>query len=901
MAPTLLLWTSLVWALTVRAVDQSSLTECPGYRVVNVEERPRGLAANLTLAGTPCNAYGVDIKNLRLEADYETDQRLHVIIYDVDENVYQVPDSVFPRPVVDDQARADGNNPELKFSYEQDPFSFAISRASSGETLFNTTGHNLIFQSQYVNLRTSLPQKPNLYGLGEHSDSLRLNTTDYTRTLWNRDAYTIPEGTNLYGAHPVYMDHRGETGTHGVFLLNSNGMDIKIDQDSDGVQFLEYHILGGVLDFYFFAGPSPKDVSVQYAQVAGLPAMMPYWGFGFHQCRYGYSDIFEVAAVVHNYSETSIPLETMWTDIDYMDHRKVFTLDRERFPLDTVRALVDYLHQRGQHYIVMVDPAVAHSENGAFTRGLAKDVFMRKQDGSLYEGAVWPGPTVFPDWFHPNTSDYWISEFALFFDAGTGVDIDALWIDMNEAANFCDWPCTDPVAYAEQNNLPPEPPAVRPNPSSLPGFPAEFQYGSSNNDKNGTKGSRQVAITARQGSVEVENGNGNGRRLGLQGRELLDPPYKIANAAGSLSNKTMNTDLVHANGLVEFDTHNLYGTMMSSLSREAMLHRRAEKRPLVITRSTFAGAGSYVGHWLGDNASTWAKYRISISQMLAFASIFQIPMVGSDACGFTGNTTEELCSRWATLAAFNPFFRNHNEFGMVPQEFYRWESVAEAARKAIGIRYSLLDYLYTAFHKQTVTGEPFLLPLFFVYPNDPKVVGIDLQFFYGDAILVSPVTEEGGTKVDAYFPDDLFYDWYTGLPLRGNGGVMTLTDIGYVDIPLHVRCGKIVPVRTGSEGMNTTAEVRKSGFRLVIAPDLDGRAEGSLYIDDGESLEQTATVDVIFTYENGRVSVNGVFTLQTDLKVEAVTVLGEKVAERVVELPLSGPGSVELGLELNLA
>lgn len=108
--------------------------------------------------------------------------------------------------------------------------------------------------------------------------------------------------------------------------------------------------------------------------------------FQFHQCRYGYRDIFEVAAVVHNYSEARIPLETMWTDIDYMDHRKVFTLDRERFPLDTVRALVQYLHQRDQHYIVMVDPAVAYSENGAFTRGLERDVFMRKQDGSLYQG-----------------------------------------------------------------------------------------------------------------------------------------------------------------------------------------------------------------------------------------------------------------------------------------------------------------------------------------------------------------------------------------------------------------------------------------------------------------------------------------------------------------------------------
>ncbi|KAL4787950.1 glycosyl hydrolases family 31-domain-containing protein [Aspergillus varians] len=895
---TLLLWPLL--ALAGGVSGQEPLDNCPGYRATNVEERSRGLTADLTLAGAPCNAYGTDIENLRLEVDYETgklirmlssgrnnpltncnaETRLHVIIYDADENVYQIPESVFPRPTVDDQVGESECSPEIRFSFEEYPFSFAVSRTDNGETLFNSSGRNLVFESQYVNIHTSLPEDPNLYGLGEHSDALRLNTTDYTRTLWNRDAYTIPAGTNLYGAHPLYIDHRGETGTHGVFLLNSNGMDIKIGQDSDGGQFLEYNILGGVLDFYFFAGPSPKDVSVQYAEVAGLPAMIPYWGFGFHQCRYGYQDVFEVAAVVYNYSQANIPLETMWTDIDYMDHRKVFTLDTERFPLQRIRALIDYLHNHDQHYIVMVDPAVAHSDDAPFNRGLEKDVFMRNQDGSLNEGAVWPGPTVFPDWFHPNTSDYWINEFALFFDAETGVDIDALWIDMNEAANFCDWPCSDPVAYSQENNLPPNPPPVRPNPSSLPGFPPEFQSGNINKRWH-LKSRRQT-----QEPFEI------GKKLGLQGRDLLDPPYEIANAAGSLSNKTLSTELIHANGIAEYDTHNLYGIMMSSLSREAMLHRRPEKRPLVITRSTFAGAGSHVGHWLGDNASTWEKYRISIAQMLAFASIFQVPMVGSDACGFTGNTTEQLCSRWATLAAFHPFYRNHNEYGMIGQEFYRWESVAEAARKAIGIRYQLLDYLYTSFHHQTRTGEPWLLPLFFAYPEDPNTFGIDLQFFYGSALLVSPVTEENSTSVDAYFPDDIFYDWYTGAPIRGSGEVVTLTDISYTDIPLHVRGGRIIPVRVRSA--NTTTELRKQGFRLIVAPGLDGQAEGVLYLDDGESLHQPATLEVTFTYEDGRLSFDGVFTLPTDLQIESVTVLGDEPAEHPVNLPLTSPGSVDL-------
>lgn len=45
------------------------------------------------------------------------------------------------------------------------------------------------------------------------------------------------------------------------------------------------------MDFYFLAGSEtdPTEVARQYAEVVGLPAEVPYWSLGFHQCRYGYT------------------------------------------------------------------------------------------------------------------------------------------------------------------------------------------------------------------------------------------------------------------------------------------------------------------------------------------------------------------------------------------------------------------------------------------------------------------------------------------------------------------------------------------------------------------------------------------------------------------------------------
>lgn len=116
---------------------------------------------------------------------------------------YEVPDSVVPRPLIGESKLTASS--AIKFNYTASPFSFSVYRTDSEEILFSTASHPLIFEPQYIRVKTNLPENPNIYGLGEHTDTFRLPTNNYTRTMWSRDAYGVPAGTNLYGNHPIYF------------------------------------------------------------------------------------------------------------------------------------------------------------------------------------------------------------------------------------------------------------------------------------------------------------------------------------------------------------------------------------------------------------------------------------------------------------------------------------------------------------------------------------------------------------------------------------------------------------------------------------------------------------------------------------------------------------------------
>ncbi|KAL4179138.1 hypothetical protein AMTRI_Chr13g118540 [Amborella trichopoda] len=817
-----------------------------GYKLISIEESPYGGLIGRLKVRQPTTTYGPDVPNLLLYVKHETENRLRVHVTDADHERWEVPYELLPRekpPTPSSSlSRKDGsfvlpsseslssssspNN--LIFSYVSNPFGFSVKRKSNGETLFNSSFDSMVFKDQYLEISTDLPENSNLYGLGENTQpkGIKLQPND-PYTLYTTDISAINLNSDLYGSHPFYMDLRKGPNAHGVLLLNSNGMDVFYRGSS-----LTYKVIGGIFDFYFFAGPTPLAVVDQHTSLVGRPAPMPYWTFGFHQCRWGYKNVSVVQAVVEGYDNARIPLDVIWNDDDHMDAAKDFTLDPVNYPPSKLQPFLKSIHGSGRKYVVLIDPGIAvNASYGTYSRGMAQDVFI-KYHGQPYLAQVWPGPVYFPDFLNPKTSTWWADEIARFHQI---VPVDGLWIDMNEISNFCSGLC--------------EIPKNKPCPG--PG----------------------VVWTC---CLDCKN---------ITDTRWDDPPYKI-NASGTkvpIGYKTIATSAVHYNGVLEYNAHSLYGLSQAKATQKA-LQGLEGKRPFVLTRSTFVGSGKYAAHWTGDNQGTWENLRYSISTMLNFG-IFGMPMVGADICGFYPDTTEELCNRWIELGAFYPFSRDHANYYSKRQELYQWETVAESARNALGLRYKLLPYFYTLNFLAHTTGAPIARPVFFSFPDYGESYGLSTQFLLGSGVMVSPVLKKGASHVCALFPPGTWYSLFDMTrAVVSKGGYVTL-DAPLNTVNVHLYQNMVLPMQRGGR---TSKEARATPFHLVVsfpAGAESSGAEGELYLDDDEKPEMglgrgTAT-HVKFYASIGDMKVRiwsdveeGEFAESLGLVIEKVTVLG---------------------------
>ena len=654
-----------------------------------------------------------------------------------------------------------------------------------------TSRPELIYGDQFIEA-TFLLGAADLYGFGENNhDSFRHDLeAGVTWPLFAHDHGPGFDVENLYGVHPFFLGIEDDSGSSfGVLILNSNAMEYRLFL-LDGAPALTYRTTGGILDMYLFFGDSPLEVLQQYHRTIGLPVMPPYWGLGFHLSRWGYKDVQEIRDVRERTKAAQIPHDVQWADIDYMDGSRVFTIDPVNF--GDLPQLVSELHNESIRFIPIYDPTIA-AEFGTYgpaDRGVEQDVFVRWFNSSLVPEDQCEGcrdyivakerhsaPGLFPNFFANRTVQWWTDEIRRFSAAAGGPD--GIWIDVNE-----------PSAIHTNANGGLQCPRT---PLDFPPYPTRFTRSDFN--PSGTMADHTICMAS----------------------------VHAADLDGAAA----------ANSYRHYDVHSLYGWSQSRATHAAVRATMAGRRSLIVSRSTFVGSGRWAAHWTGDNMARWSDMKRSIVGILEF-SMFGMPNVGADICGFDGDATENLCLRWTQLGAFYPFSRNHNAIGTVAQDPAAWPSVAAAARDAFGLRYRLLPYLYTLFWRASEMGETVTRPLAFQFAADPALRGVDTQFLWGDAVMVAPILDEASmTAVNVTFPAGQWFDLRSGAPAynaTSSGSVLYQVEMDEM-IPVFGRGGAVVPTQRNA---TTTDASRANPFSLWV---FGAEATGMLFWDDGETTD----------------------------------------------------------------
>jgi alpha-glucosidase len=268
--------------------------------------------------------------------------------------------------------------------------------------------------------------------------------------------------------------------------------------------------------------------------------------------------------------------------------------------------------------------------------------------------------------------------------------------------------------------------------------------------------------------------------------------------------------------------HNVYGLLMAKATDDAMRASRPERRPFVLSRSSYIGGQRYAATWTGDNVSSWKHLHWSVPMVLNLGLSGQ-PFSGPDIGGFARTPSSELFARWIGLGAFLPFCRTHNSLEGDQEPWSFGAATEKVSRVALERRYRLLPYLYTVFHEAATTGLPVARPLFFTDPADLSLRDEDHAFLLGGDVLVQP---------------RLLEEECHDLPMpTGEWRPFTLVGedpASQIDHPiLRLREGAIIPVGPGGQ---TTGDAFEGPLTLLVSLDATGRASGHLYEDAGEGF-----------------------------------------------------------------
>jgi alpha-glucosidase len=226
-----------------------------------------------------------------------------------------------------------------------------------------------------------------------------------------------------YTAMPFFIAREGSQAV-GVLVATTYPLDVAVT-DSKVSLVAACDTEGTPVDVVVFRG-SIVEIVGDLASFVGCSFLPPAWALGFHQSRWSYRTSDAVIDIARRFRALDLPADVIHLDIHYMDRYRAFTFSPERFPQPA--QMHDALRSLGFRTLAIIDPGVSAVPYPVYETLRTGDMLLERQGGEPYEGKVWPGATVFPDFTLERTRQCW----GKFHEPLIAAGVAGFWNDMND-------------------------------------------------------------------------------------------------------------------------------------------------------------------------------------------------------------------------------------------------------------------------------------------------------------------------------------------------------------------------------------------------------------------------------------------------------------------------------------
>ena len=260
------------------------------------------------------------------------------------------------------------------------------------------------------------------------------------------------------------------------------------------------------------------------------------------------------------------------------------------------------------------------------------------------------------------------------------------------------------------------------------------------------------------------------------------------------------------------------------------------KRPLILSRYAGIGSHRYPLGFSGDAGILWRALDFQPYFTCNAANIGYTHWSHDIGGHFMGNAEDDqLYLRWVQFGVFTPINRLHSSCTVLSKEPWNHKSVEAEAIAALRLRHALIPYLYTAYYENHKNGVPICRPLYYGHPTVDEAYKAKNQYFFGDSLLVCPITapwdEKGISTRDIWLPEGIWTDIFTGEVLPGGQHTVSRDR---KSIPVYAKAGAIIPMQ------NVEGNFCGNPEALILNIFNNGNGQYRLYEDDGESTDYLA-------------------------------------------------------------